>query len=174
MAYDRWPRDRPPRPGEIAAVFNAAFSAFEDERRCFRATRVMGSMLVFDFGRQLPARGRMGREVAVGSGTLSVGNVYWWVSGSQRRLNSEVLDEALVQTLQDTFVGHDLLTVEATAKALRFHFTGEVSLNLDLTNLWSQAPDDEVCVLGLDRLSVTLSTSHKVRLRPAGDYRQAA
>lgn len=169
MAYDG-----AQRPGEIAAVFNAALTAFEDDRRCFQVTRVLGSMLVFDFG--LPGRRPTsgGSTVLVGTGVLSIGNAYWWISGSKHRLNSEALDDRLFSMLQQTFLSEQLRAVEANAGALKFVFSGSASLNVDLTNVWGQESDDEVCVLEVDGLSVTLSPNRQVRLRRDRDNQKVA
>ncbi|WP_298744781.1 hypothetical protein [uncultured Brevundimonas sp.] len=169
MAYDGGQR-----PSEIAAVFNAALAGFEDELRCFQVTRVLGSMLVFDFGVPRAKTTTRGSPVLVGSAFLSIGNAYWWVSGSHRRLNSATLDEDLAPVLREAFLGEKLCAVETNAKALRFVFTGGRSLNLDLSNFWDQDADEEVCSLHRDGLSVVLSPNRRISLRPDRRYKQAA
>jgi hypothetical protein len=169
MAYDGVQR-----PSEIAAVFNAVLSAFEDGRRCFQITRVLGSMLAIDFGRQVVLPSRNGQPITLGSGVLSVGNAYWWIGGTHRRLNSELLDDTLFPILKERLVGRDLLSIEGSAKALRVLFSGDVSLNIDLTNAWAQEPGDEVCVLSANGISATLLPERRVQLRSDTAYRHAA
>lgn len=132
-------------------------------------------MLVFDFGSLSPEVTRNGRLVSVGSGILSIGNAYWWVSGTKRRINSESLGDQSFAIVQESFVGRDLLGADASSKALRLVFNGGLSLNVDLTNAWDQEADEEVCLFRFEGLRLTLLPHRQVKLRSdRREYQQAA
>ncbi len=168
-------RDGNHRPSEIAAVFNAAFDSFEDGRRCLEVTRVLGSMLVFDFGTFSQKATRNGATVSEGSGLLSIDNAYWWVGGTKRRINSEGLGDESFEFLRASFVGRELLGAEANSRALRLLFQDGLSINVDLTNAWGQEADEDVCRFRFEGMRLSLLPHLHVKLRSEHrEYRQAA
>lgn len=129
---------------------------------CWNASHYLGSMFVLDFGDRLLVNRARG-SVFVGTASISVRDVFWSLSRQGQRLATadEIDHTRFGDVLLPALVGTSLESIESLAerKAKAFHFSGNVDLVVDTSDIWKS---NDVLV------EVTLPSGKHLRLMPGG------
>lgn len=128
---------------------------FMAEQPCWRVTRVLGSMLVLDFGGREATMTRRGAPIAVGTEQLSIRNVYWRSEGDiLARTTSDLIDGPATDRLNEAFQGVALEGCSSSKNRLVFKFSRGLRISVDLTNRYEIEADEQIFEL---RMSSGLS-----------------
>ena len=137
------------------------------ERPCWRVTRVLGSMLVFDFGERLQKATRRGDAIEVGADQLSVRNVHWRASGGVLKpVTSDHLDGDNMAHICRAFSGARLEGCELSGPRFLLRFSRGLKISLDMTNRYDVESDEELFELRTSSgLSLSLTPGEGFNLR---------
>lgn len=158
------------------AVADAVLQAEMHDQPCWQVTRVLGSMLAFDFGGREFVLGRKGMKIAVGTSTLSVRNCRWSASGpGVSGIDSDNLDARGMERLREAFVGARLEGCSRRDRKVILRFGQGLRLRLDVTNAYEVPSDEEIMELNTKGgLSMRLSPLGRFSLGDQGHQRAVA
>ena len=145
--------DMPANPNAMPApMASRLIEILMRDRPCWRVTRVLGSMLVFDFGERRTVTTRGGKTLEVGADQLSIRNVQWVATGAKAgRVTSDTLDRDRTVRLHEAFSGACLEGCQRKGRRLSLRFTGDLQISLDLTNLYEVDADEQIAELRTER-----------------------
>lgn len=150
------------RPSLSTLVADALIELEMRDLPCSRVTRVLGSMLVFDFGSTHCVKTRRGATVQVGSAELSIRNCFWALNTPGiGRITSDSLDEGKMEQLQRVFLGRVLTGCRRRNGRFYLEFQHGTTLGIDLTNRYEAEPDEEIA-------EVRTALNHSISLSASG------
>ena len=153
---------------------NKLINILMQDRPCWRVTRVLGSMLVFDFGDRIDAVTKRGNLIQVGSEQLSIRNVHWLASsGRLRRWTSDTLDGPRMDEMCREFSGSYLKGCHRKGQRLSLVFSHGLKISLDLTNRYGVESAEEIAEFRLKgSLALSLSPGGAFTLRESTVLRE--
>lgn len=131
-------------------VVNALVEVEQRDQPCWSVCKVLGSMLVLDFGAHVTVRTRRGEAVEVGASSLSIRNVYWVFHGSDgAEFESDTVTREHVSAIRKLLNGVVLSGVTRGDEDIDLTFSDRSTLRIDLTNVHQVEAEEEIATLRL-------------------------